>query len=83
MLTPPTTIAVLAHEHVDADQMAALIPTIGLPIADGVRALNELWNVDRVAAGQMLGATVVELREAGCTPCRDARLSPSRGTSQS
>jgi hypothetical protein len=68
VLTPPTTIAVLAHERVDVDQVAALIPTIGLPIADGVRALNELWNVDRVAAGQMLGATVVELREAGCTP---------------
>jgi hypothetical protein len=47
---------------------AALIPTIGLPIADGVRALNELWNVDRVIAGQMLGATVVELLDAGCTP---------------
>jgi hypothetical protein len=68
VVTPPTTIAVLAHERVDAEQVAALIPTIGLPIADGVRALNELWDVDRVAAGQMLGATVTELRDAGCTP---------------
>jgi len=68
VVTPPTTIAVLAHEHVGAEQVAAMIPTIGLPIADGIRALNELWDVDRVAAGQMLGATVTELRDAGCTP---------------
>jgi len=32
----------------------------GLSIADGIRALNELWDVDRVAAGQMLGATVTK-----------------------
>jgi hypothetical protein len=67
-VTPPTIVTVLAHERVDAKQVATLIPTVGLPITEGVRALSELWDVDRVAAGQMLGATMLELRDAGCTP---------------
>jgi hypothetical protein len=68
VLSPGTVVAVLAHERVDAAEVAAMIPTIGMPIASGVRALNDLWDVDRIDAARMLDATVAEMRDAGCTP---------------
>lgn len=66
--TPATIVAVLDAEHVPTADAAALLPTIGVPIPDGIRVLTERWNVPRREAAELLEATASEMRAAGCTP---------------
>ena len=66
--TPASTVAVLHAEKLDATEVAPLLPTIGVPIADGIRVLHERWGLDRIDAADLLDATATEMRQAGCTP---------------
>ncbi|HZA82585.1 MAG TPA: hypothetical protein VFC13_14125 [Actinomycetes bacterium] len=66
--SPATTVAVLAAEQVDATQVATLLPTVGVPMADAIRVLHDRWDLPRTAAAGLLGATAGEMRDAGCTP---------------
>ncbi|MFZ6003046.1 MAG: hypothetical protein ACOYXM_03865 [Actinomycetota bacterium] len=66
-LTPATTVAVLRAEQVDADTMAGLLPTIGVPMPDAIRVLRERWDLPGIDAATALGATAQEMRDAGCS----------------
>jgi hypothetical protein len=66
--TPATAVAVLDAEGIDADQMARLLPTIGVPMDQAIRVLHERWDLPRHEAAEVLGATATEMRAAGCTP---------------
>jgi hypothetical protein len=48
--------------------VVALLPTIGLSTADSIRILHDVWDLDRPRAAARLGATLGDMREAGCTP---------------
>jgi hypothetical protein len=76
VLAPATMLAVLHAEHVDADTAVSLVQAIGMPIPDAIRSLHDRWGMDRVDAGQYLGATVDELRAAGCSPVEMLAVSP-------
>ncbi|MFP5325943.1 MAG: hypothetical protein ACLGHT_00500, partial [Acidimicrobiia bacterium] len=67
-LTPAATVAVLHAEQVDADTMALLLPTIGIPMPDAIETLRTRWNLTGLEASTALGATAAEMRDAGCTP---------------
>ncbi|MGH9228319.1 MAG: hypothetical protein ACRD07_06215 [Acidimicrobiales bacterium] len=64
--SPATTVAVLAAEQVDPGQAAALLPTVGVPMADAIRVLHDRWELSRSDAAERLGATAAEMRDAGC-----------------
>lgn len=66
-MTAATTVAVLHVDGCSSDMAARLLPTIGVPMSDGIRVLHERWDVDRVDAARMLSATGTEMRQAGCT----------------
>jgi hypothetical protein len=66
-LTPSTIVAALAADRVDTITVASLLPTIGVPTADGIRALHDLWDVPNTIAAELLDATADEMRAAGCT----------------
>src|SRR5207344_1628673 len=68
VLTPTTMVDVLHAERADAQVVAGLLPTIGMPIPEAVLRLHQDWGMDRLDAGAALGATVAELKSAGCTP---------------
>jgi hypothetical protein len=65
--SPATTVAVLAAEQVDPGQAAALLPTVGVPMADAIRVLHDRWELHRSDAAERLGATAAEMRDGGCT----------------
>lgn len=67
-VTPASTVAVLRSENLDANDVAPLLPSLGVPIPDGIRVLHERWGLDRTDAAGLLDATGTEMREAGCTP---------------
>lgn len=67
-LSPATTVAVLAADGIDAATAAELLPHAGVPTPDAIRVLEHRWQLDRVAAAGLLGATAAEMRTAGCTP---------------
>jgi hypothetical protein len=66
--SPATTVAVLAAERVEASEVAALLPTVGVPMADAIRVLHGRWDLPRTEAAELLGATAAEMRDAGCSP---------------
>ena len=65
-LTPATTVAVLYADGCEADTVATLMPTIGVPMSDAIRALNGRWNVPNTEAAELVGASGREMRAAGC-----------------
>jgi hypothetical protein len=65
--TPATTVQVLHAEHTPAGDVAPILPTIGIPMTDGIRILRDGWDVPAVDAALALGATATEMRDAGCT----------------
>jgi len=67
-LTPQRAVDVLRVEGFPPDQVAIVIPTTGMTMADGIAALHDGWNMSRADAAQALGATAAEMRDAGCTP---------------
>lgn len=60
-------VAVLRAEQIDTGQVAAILPTLGLPTVESIDLLTEGWGVARLRAAEALGATASEMREAGCT----------------
>src|SRR5262249_4324147 len=68
VLAPATMLPVLHAAGVSADVAAGLVPAIGMPVAAAIRTLHQDWGADRLDVAAQLGATVEELRAAGCTP---------------
>lgn len=66
-LTPAATVAVLHAERLDAETVADLLPTVGVPMPDAIRVLHEHWDLPATEAAIALGATGAEMRDAGCT----------------
>lgn len=67
-VSPATVVAVLHAEEVAAEAMTRLLPTIGVPMADAIRVLRDRWDLPAADAASSLGATAIEMRDAGCTP---------------
>jgi hypothetical protein len=65
VLAPATMMRVLHAEHVDAATVVDCVPALGIPIVEAMRLLHDEWRLDRLGAGQALGATVDELRIVG------------------
>lgn len=76
VLSPSTMLRVLHAEWVVQDHTLPLVPLLGLPVADAIRDLHDLWGADRLETGRALGATTDELRQAGCTPVEMLAASP-------
>jgi hypothetical protein len=76
VLAPATMLKVLHAEGVPADTAAGLVPAIGMRVADAIEALHRDWGADRLDIGARLGATVEELRDAGCTPAELLAAAP-------
>jgi hypothetical protein len=68
VLTPPTIVDVLVATDTPLDELAPLVPQIGIPIPDALRALSDHYGVGRVEVGALLGATAAEMQGAGCSP---------------
>jgi len=66
--SPATTVAVLAAERVEVTEVATLLPTVGVPMADAIRVLHDRWDLPRTDAAELLAATAAEMRDAGCRP---------------
>jgi hypothetical protein len=67
VLAPETMMRVLHAEQVDTTTVIDCVPALGIRVPDAMRMLHDEWQVDRLDAGAALGATVEELRAAGCT----------------
>ena len=76
VLAPSTMLHALHAEGVGLDEVLPLVAAIGAPIADAVRVLHDEWGADRLAAGRSLGATVDELRSAGCSAVEMLAVAP-------
>lgn len=76
VLSPETMVHVLHAESVAVDDVLAAVPTMGVPIAQAIRLLHDEWGADRLEVGQPLGATVDELRTAGCSPAEMLAIAP-------
>jgi hypothetical protein len=57
---------VLHTEGVDVATAPTQPPSLGVPVVDAIAVMTERWGMGRVEAGMMLGATLEELRAAGC-----------------
>jgi hypothetical protein len=82
VLAPATMLRVLHAEATDAAVVAALVPAMGVPVPDAIRALHADWGMERLDAAALLGATVEELREAGCS-CAELLAAAPRETLRS
>jgi hypothetical protein len=67
VLAPATILGVLHAEVAGIDAVTAVVPSLGMPTPDAIRVLHRDWGVDRMDVGASLGATVGELRAAGCS----------------
>lgn len=76
VLTPSTMLGVLHAENTERDTAIRLVPVIGLPIPDAIRQIYDQWGGDRLDIGMSLGATVEELRSAGCSRVEMLAASP-------
>lgn len=76
VLAPSTMLGVLHAEGVELDTAVALAPSLGMPIPDFIRQTRQLWDANALDVGTALGATVDELRAAGCTPTEMLAAAP-------
>jgi hypothetical protein len=75
-LTAATTIAVLHADNCPVDVIAALLPTLGVPMSDAIRVLEARWDTPKIEAARMVGANGTEMRAAGCTAAEVLALRP-------
>lgn len=68
VLAPRTILAVLRAEDVPLEEVVGLVPAIGMAVPEAIKRIHEDWGADRLEVAASLGATVEELRSAGCTP---------------
>jgi hypothetical protein len=74
--TPATVVRVLRAEQVEAAQLVALLPTIGVPMDHAIGILHDGWDMPRHQAAEQLGATALEMRSAGCSPAEIMAVRP-------
>jgi hypothetical protein len=67
-VTPATTVAVLHAEGTPAVEVGPLLAIVGIPPADAIGELHQRWGIGRVDAAELVSATAIEMRAAGCTP---------------
>jgi hypothetical protein len=65
-ITAATTVAVLHADGCAVDDIASLMPALGVPMPSAIKVLNQRWDVPMVEAARMMSATGAEMREAGC-----------------
>jgi hypothetical protein len=65
-ITAATTVAVLHADGCAVEDIASLMPTLGVPMSSAIKVLNRRWDVPMVEAARMMSATGAEMREAGC-----------------
>jgi hypothetical protein len=75
-LTAATTVAVLDADGCPVDTAVRLLPMLGVPMSDAIRALEGRWDLHKVEAARMIGATGTEMRAAGCTATEILALRP-------
>jgi hypothetical protein len=75
-LTAATTVAVLHADGCPVDTAARLLPMLGVPMSDAIRALEGRWDLHKIEAARMVGATGAEMRSAGCTATEILALRP-------
>ena len=75
-LTPATTVAVVHADGCPVDTAVRLLPMLGVPMSDAIRALEGRWDLHKVEAARMIGATGAEMRSAGCTATEILALRP-------
>jgi hypothetical protein len=76
VLGPATMMHVLHAEGIGATTVVGLVPALGLPIPQAIRMLHGEWGTDRLDSGLALGATVEELRAAGCSAAEMLAVAP-------
>jgi len=76
VLEVDTMLHVLHAEGADLATVLPIAATSGLPASDAIRVLHDCWNADRLEVGQALGATVDELRRAGCSAVEMLQAAP-------
>ena len=77
-VTSATTVAVLRAEGIEATEAARILPLLGITPATGLEVLRERWNVDNVTAAELVGASAVDMRTAGCEPAEIIRARPTQ-----
>lgn len=65
-ITAATTVAVLHADGCAVDDIASLMPTLGVPMPSAIKVLNQRWDVPMVESARMMSATGAEMRESGC-----------------
>jgi hypothetical protein len=76
VLAPSTMAHVLHAEGVEASSVVELVPVLGLGIPDAIRMMHDEWGSNRLDIGIELGATVEELRAAGCSAAEMLAVAP-------
>jgi hypothetical protein len=66
-VTSQTTVRLLRAEGVSAEDVADLLPVLGIPPAEALRALHEGWQVSLSHAAELAGASAADMRTAGCS----------------
>lgn len=77
-VTSATTVAVLRAEGVDAAEVAPVFRLLGLTPATGIEVLRERWALDNVTAAELVGASAIDMRTAGCEPAEIVRARPAQ-----
>ncbi len=77
-VTSATTVAVLRAEGVDATEVAPILPLLGVTPSTGIEVLRERWGIDNVTAAELVGASAVDMRAAGCEPTEIVRARPTQ-----
>ena len=64
---PSTILQVLHVEQVDVVTVARLVAEIGIPAPEAVNEISRTWNISRLDAGDLVGATREEMKTSGAT----------------
>ena len=73
-----TTVAVLRAEGIEPTEVAPVLPLLGLSPATGIEVLRERWGTDNVTAAELVGASAIDMRTAGCEPTEIVRARPTQ-----
>lgn len=76
VISASTILDVLHAEHATAEEVTAVLPTLDLSAVTAVSKVHELWGVGRLDIAETVGATVLDLRDAGCTQTELLSVAP-------
>ena len=76
-ITAATTVAVLHADGCAVDDIASLMPTLGVPMPSAIKVLNQRWDVPMVEAARMMSPPVPRCVKPDATPLRSSPTAPS------